>query len=199
MIEAITGATGSGKTLFMMRKMINERKKNEFMSKYFHKEKELIQIANFPVNEEILPDVIYLRNEDILKLYDWIKAKKYFGASIYLDEASILFPALAWANIPQDVILALRQHRHCGYDLTYTAQDLEDVAKGLRNVTQFCTVLDGYSLLRFSLFFCYGVKHGKINYKSKYNRGLYIHKTDYYNAYDTTHDIEKPKYLDVKV
>lgn len=183
----------------MIRKMIKERKSHEFWNKYLHREKELIQIANFPVNEEILPNVIYLKNEDISMLYDWILDQKYFGASIYLDEASILFPALAWSNIPTDVILALRQHRHAGYNLYYTAQDLDDVAKGLRNVTQYCTVVDGWNLLRFSKFCCYGVKRGKVNYKDKYNRGLYIHKKQYYNSYSTTHNIDKPDYLNNSV
>lgn len=195
MIEAITGQPGAGKTLMMVRNMIRERKRHEMLKKLFHSDNELIQIANFPVNEEILPNVIFLKNENIMQLYEWILQQKYFGASIYLDEASILFPALSWSHIPTDVILALRQHRHAGYNLTYTAQDLDDVAKGLRNVTQFCTVVDGWSLLRFSLFCCYEVKRGKVNYKKKYNRGFYIHKEKYYNAYSTIHNIEKPIYL----
>lgn len=198
MIEAITGQLGAGKTLMMVRNMIKERKKHEFKKKYLKSNKKLIQFANFPVDEEILPDVILLKNENIKQLYDWILHKKYFGASIYLDEASILFPALAWSNIPADVILALRQHRHAGYNLTYTAQDLDDVAKGLRNVTQFCTCVDGWSLLRFSLFCCYQVKRGKVNHRKKFNRGFYIHQEKYYKAYDTTHNIDKPEYLDSK-
>jgi len=195
MIEAITGQPGAGKTLMMVRNMIIERNRHEMMKKLIKSKRELIQIANFPVNEKILPNVILLKNENIMQLYEWILQQKYFGASIYLDEASILFPALAWTNIPSDVILALRQHRHAGYNLIYTAQDLDDVAKGLRNVTQFCTVVDGWSKLRFSLFCCYEVKRGKINSKKKFNRGLYLHKNKYYNAYSTIYNIEKPNYL----
>lgn len=195
MIEAIVGQPGAGKTLMMIRNMIREQDIHKIKKKFFNSEKELIQIANFPVNSEILPNVLYLKNENINNLYSWIKEKKYFGASIYLDEASILFPSMAWTSIPMDVILALRQHRHAGYNLIYTAQDLDDVAKGLRNVTQFCTSVSGFSLLRFSLFTCNGVKRGKIDNKNKYNRGFYIHKAKFYNAYDTTHDVEKPDYL----
>lgn len=197
MIEAITGQPGAGKTLMMVSKMIKERRNHEFLNKYLKKNKELIQISNFSINEDILPNVIYLKNEDINNLYNWILEKKYFGASIYLDEASILFPSLAWASIPSDVVLALRQHRHAGYNLYFTAQDLDDVAKGLRNITQFCTHVDGWSLFHFSLYFCYGVKRGKIDYKNKYNRGILPHRSIYYNAYNTHNDIAKPEYLNV--
>lgn len=199
MIEGILGHPGAGKTLMMVRYMIKERKKYEWKKKYLNTDDGLIQIANFPVNEEILPGVIYLNNADIMKLYEWIRDKKYFGASIYLDEASILFPSLKWNAIPDDVVLALRQHRHAGYNLYYTAQDLDDVAKQMRVITQFATEVDGWQLFRFSSFCCYSVRRGKVNYKDKYNKGIYIHKQLYFDAYSTTHDIEKPDYLDVSV
>lgn len=199
MIEAIVGPPGAGKTLMMVRLMIKEQRRHELRKKYLNDESELIQIANFPVDEEILPNVIYLDNKDISTFYEWVREKKYFGASFYIDEMSILFPSLAWTSIPQDVILALRQHRHSGYNIFYTAQDLDDVSKGVRVVTQFCTQVDGFSLFRFSTFTCFSVKRGKINFKDKFNKGLYIHKTKYYQAYNTRHDVVKPEYLDIKV
>lgn len=196
MIEAITGMPGSGKTLYMMDIMIKERKQNIF-EKLLGVDNEVIQITNFPVNEELLPNTIVIGNDEIKKLYSWILEKKYFGASIYLDEASILFPAMDYKNIPKDVIIALRQHRHAGYNMYWTAQDTDDVAKGLRTITQFSTEMDGYSLLRFSLYNCYSMKKGKTNYKDRYNRGILVHTKKLYNSYNTHHDIETPDYLDI--
>lgn len=197
MIEAITGFPGAGKTLYMMRSMIKDRKKGIY-DKILRIDNEVIQITNFPVNEELLPNTIVIGNDEISKLYDWILNKKYFGAYIYIDEASIIFPALAYKNIPNDVIIALRQHRHAGYTLRYTAQDLDDVAAGLRRVTQFTTEVKGYGSLPFSSFSCYSVKKGKPNYKDRYERGFYRHTKTLYNSYDTHNNIETPDYIGIR-
>lgn len=182
----------------MMKKMLSERKKHNLMKKLGWADGDLIQITNFPVNEEFFPGYIQISNDDIKTLYGWILEKKYFGASIYLDEASILFPSFNYKNIPNDVVLALRQHRHAGYNMYYTAQDLDDVAAGLRRVTQFVTEVDGWSLLRFSLFKCYSVRKGKANYKDVYDKGFFIHTSTLYNSYNTHHNIETPDYVDLK-
>lgn len=194
MITAYTGLPGAGKTLMMIRKMLKER----FWAKVYRCEKDLIQITNFPVNEKLLPGVIQINNNEIKKLYTWILTKKNYGASIYLDEASILFPAMDYKNIPKDVIIALRQHRHAGYQLYYTAQSLDDVAKGLRTISQYVYEISGWSLLRFSTFKCFGVKHGKANYKDKYDKGILLHTKKLYSSYDTENNIDTPDYLDLK-
>jgi len=194
MITALTGLPGSGKTLMMMKKMLKER----FWAKIYRYEKDLIQITNMPVNEKMFPGVIIIGNNDIKKLYYWILNKKYYGAKIYLDEASILFPAMDYKNIPKDVVIALRQHRHAGYELYYTAQSLDDVAKGLRIITQFVYDISGWSLLRFSTYACYAVKNGKMYMKDKYDRGILFHTKKLYSSYDTENNVDTPDYLDLK-
>lgn len=192
MIEGILAKPGEGKTLYMLRQMHKDR----FWAKLF--KQEIIQIVNIPVSKEYFPDAIYIDNKDISQLYEWIRQKKYFGAHIYLDEMSILFPASFHKSIPQDIILALRQHRHAGYNMYYTAQNLDEVAKGVRGVTQFCTEISGWSALRFSSYACYSCRNGKVDRKDKYGKGIYIHTNKLYNSYDTHHNVETPEYIDFK-
>ncbi|WP_193774843.1 zonular occludens toxin domain-containing protein [Vallitalea guaymasensis] len=197
MIEAITGLPGAGKTLMMMRKMMKEQK-GSLMDRVFKLREDEPIITNFKVNEKMFPNAIYISNDEISTLYDWILQKKHFGANIFLDEASILFPSLSWKSIPNDVIIALRQHRHAGYNMYYTAQDLDDVASGLRRVTQFATEVNGWSLLRFSTYGCYSVRRGKINRKDRYDRGILFHTNKLYNSYDTHFNIDTPDYVQMK-
>ncbi|MCT4543525.1 MAG: zonular occludens toxin domain-containing protein [Vallitalea sp.] len=197
MIEAITGLPGAGKTLMMMKKLIKEDK-GSLMDRVFKMKDENPIITNFKVNEEMFPNAIYISNDEISTLYDWILQKKHFGANIFLDEASILFPSLSWKSIPNDVIIALRQHRHAGYNMYYTAQDLDDVASGLRRVTQFATEVNGWSLFRFSTYNCYSVRRGKINRKDRYDRGILFHTNKLYNSYDTHFNIDTPDYVQMK-
>ncbi len=119
-------------------------------------------------------------------------------SNIFLDEASILFPSLSWKSIPNDVIIALRQHRHAGYNMYYTAQDLDDVASGLRRVTQFATEVNGWSLLRFSTYGCYSVRRGKINRKVDMI-GVSCSILINFNSYDTHFNIDTPDYVQMKV
>lgn len=205
-INAITGLPGAGKTLMMMKKIFKEVRQKKMADRIFFRDKEeyrLIIITNFPVNRDYFEypgiDIIEISNDDINYLYRWILEKKYFGASIYLDEAGILFPSMDYKNIPKNVILALRQHRHAGYDLYYTAQDLDDVSAGLRRVTQFETRVSGWNALRFSSYCTYGVRKGKANLKDKYDRGIFIHTKKLYNSYSTHHNIGTPSYLDIHV
>lgn len=191
MITAFTGLPGAGKTLRMIKEMHKER----FWAKIYRYSEDLVQITNFPVNKEMFPNTIVIGNDEIRKLYDWILKKEHYGASIYLDEASILFPSMDYKNIPKDVIIALRQHRHAGYNLYYTAQNLDDVAKGLRTVTQFVYEINGWSALRFSTYSCYSVRAGKANYKDKYDRGILLHTKKLYNSYNTENNIDTPDYL----
>jgi len=156
-----------------------------------------IIITNYPVTEELFHDcdLVYMDSNDISNLYTWIKEKKYFGAYIFLDEAGILFPSMDWKAIPKDVIYGLRQHRHSGYTLYYTAQDMDDVSAPLRRITQFVNEIDGWSVLRFSSFKCFSVRKGKANYKDQYDKGVFIHSDKLYGSYSTHHDTTEPDWL----
>ncbi len=77
MIEAITGLPGAGKTLMMMRKMMKEQK-GSLMDRVFKLREDEPIITNFKVNEKMFPNAIYISNDEISTLYDWILQKKHF-------------------------------------------------------------------------------------------------------------------------
>src|SRR3712207_2524163 len=112
MIEAFTGLPGMGKTYNMTRRALQQMKKGRKVYANYR-----MQGAEY---FKELSDIVNVRN-----------------ALILIDEAGIYLPAQAWKSIPFEFIRQLRQHRHDGLDLWYTAQDMQDVATYLRRITQF--------------------------------------------------------------
>lgn len=170
MIEAFLGLPGAGKTYNMTRaaylkaikgKHIYANYKLDFgekLNKYVHYFKEL-------------PEVYGVKN-----------------AIILIDEAGIFMPAQSWRSIPFEFMRFIRQHRHDGLDLWYTAQDMQDVATSLRRVTQFA-----HSFNRFGKF----VKKRTINphTKERYSFDLYYLSSKYFKMYDTTENIDLSDYI----
>ena len=190
-VEIVTGAPGAGKTLYLMRQMFKDRKKA--------KKTGVKQITNIKVNTEYFPDVLYIPTEEMTKsIYTWVDKQQHTGSFIYITEGGVIWPSMDYKNIPKKIILALVEHRHNGFQVMIDCQSFEQLTTGIRRVCQYCTEIDGWNVLRFSTFNCYGVRNGKVNYKDKFNRGLYFHHKYLYESYNTHGRIEKPQHLDIE-
>ena len=169
MIEAFTGLPGAGKTYHMSKKALYQMK---------YKNKTIY--ANYK-----LDGAIYFK-----ELYELSGIK---NAIILVDEAGIYLPAQSWQNIPFEFIRQIRQHRHDGLDLWYTAQDMQDVATYLRRITQF-----EHSYKKMWKFcFC---KTRNPRTKVKYGFDFsFINPKTVGSKYDTTENINFAEYLQKKL
>lgn len=162
-IEAFTGLPGQGKTYNMTRKALSLMKRGKKV------------YANYNIKGA----------EYFKELSDVANVK---NALILIDEAGIYLPAQAWKSIPFEFVRQIRQHRHDGLNLWYTAQDMGDVATYLRRITQF-----QHDYQKFvSLFMC-----RTVNPKTRQRYGFEISflKKDIYTKYDTTENIDFGEYL----
>jgi zona occludens toxin (predicted ATPase) len=163
MIEAFTGLPGQGKTYNMTRRAIKVMAKGRKV------------YANYQLKG----------SEYFKELSELVGVK---DALILVDEAGIYLPSQAWKSIPFEFIRQLRQHRHDGLDLWYTAQDMQDVATYLRRLTQF----------QHDFSRIWKVYYGKTT--NPRNREKYGFEIGYitpkvYQYYDTTENIEFAEYL----
>lgn len=163
MIECYTGLPGAGKTYNMVR--------------YAHKQhlKGRKVYANFQTTF-----ATYFK--ELYEIYD------VRDALILIDEAGIYLPAQAWQKIPFEFMRAIRQHRHNGLDLWYTAQDFLDVSTSLRRVTQFEHVVSRSAKLCFT-------KTYNPRTKEKYGFDFHILNKNVFNLYDTNFDVGLAEYL----
>lgn len=172
MIEAFIGLPGQGKTYNMTRKAYLKAKnyKRVIYSNYR---------LNFPEKDKI--EVHYFK--DITEIMN------VNNALILVDEAGVFLPAQIWRNIPFEFLRFIRQHRHNGVDLWYTAQDLEDVAKPLRSLTQFAHNFNKLGKI---------VKEVTINPRNpreKYSFDYHWLSNKYFAFYDTTEIIDFSSYV----
>lgn len=163
MIEAFTGLPGQGKTYNMTRKALQKMKQGKKI------------YANYRVDGaeyfKELDELIGITN-----------------AIILIDEAGIYLPAQAWKNIPFDFIRQIRQHRHDGLDLWYTAQDMMDVATYLRRITQFMHDFQKFGPIFFE-------KTSNPRTRAKYGFNVTFLNKSVYSKYDTTENIDFGAYL----
>ena len=157
MIEAFTGNPGAGKTYNMVRRAYKQHKKGRQVYANFH--------CTFATYFKELDDIMHVRD-----------------ALILIDEASIYLPAQTWNKLPKDFFMLIRQHRHSGLDLWYTAQDMADVIKALRVVTQFENTFE--KMLRFCTCQSYSLRAGKRKRKSDCTSYHWLNKK-VFNLYDT--------------
>lgn len=162
-IEAFTGLPGQGKTYNMTRMALKQMARGRKV------------YANYNVQGA----------EYFKELYELNDVK---NALILIDEAGIYLPAQAWKSIPFEFIRQIRQHRHDGLDLWYTAQDMQDVATYLRRITQFQH--DFTRLGKFML--CKSINPRS---KQKYGFNISILDTKVYSKYDTTENIDFGEFL----
>jgi zona occludens toxin (predicted ATPase) len=167
MIEAFTGLPGAGKTYHMTKKAFFEAKRGRPV------------YANYQLN---FGDI----KTHYFKELDELQGIK--NALILVDEAGIYLPAQAWRNIPFEFIRQIRQHRHDGLDLWYTAQDMQDVATYLRRITQFQH--DYNKIWKFS-----GERTINPRNKAKYGFDFSFLNKKFFKLYDTTENIDFGNYL----
>lgn len=163
MIEAYTGLPGEGKTYNMSRKALKLMKKGKKV------------YANYKLTGA----------EYFKELSDLVGVK---DALILVDEAGIYLPSQAWKSIPFEFIRQLRQHRHDGLDLWYTAQDMQDVATYLRRLTQFQHDISRLGNIWYS-------KVSSPRSKQRYGFDIGFLSTKVFACYDTTENIEFGDYL----
>lgn len=164
MIEAFTGLPGQGKTYNMTRKAIIQMKRGRKV------------YANYD-----------LKGAEHFKELSDINGIK--NALILVDEAGIYLPAQAWKSIPFEFIRQLRQHRHDGLDLWYTAQDMQDVATYLRRITQF-----QHDYERMWKFY-FGRTTNPHKRSSKYGFDVGYISPKVYQYYDTTENIDFAEFM----
>lgn len=163
MIEAFTGLPGAGKTYNMVRKAYIQHKQGKKV------------YANFSTTF-----ATYFK--ELSEIYN-VK-----DALILIDEAGIYLPAQAWQKIPFEFMRAIRQHRHNGLDLWYTAQDFLDVSTSLRRITQFQHDFSKTAMICFS-------KTTNPRTKEKYGFDIHILNKKVFALYDTNFDVELGEYL----
>jgi hypothetical protein len=167
MIEGFTGLPGMGKTYHMTKKA------------YFEARKGRPVYANYNLNFPNIKTHYFKELSDL---------KDVKNALILVDEAGIYLPSQAWRSIPFEFIRQIRQHRHDGLDLWYTAQDMQDVATYLRRITQFQH--DYNKVWKF-------VTEKTVNPRTgiKYGFDFSILTKKYFKFYDTTENIDFGNYL----
>lgn len=163
MIEAYTGLPGNGKTYNMTKDALKQMRKGRKV------------YANYQVEGA----------EYFKELYE---LKDIRNALILIDEAGIYLPAQAWKNIPFEFIRQIRQHRHDGLDLWYTAQDMQDVATYLRRITQF-----QHDFTKFMNVFTRKTTNPRT--RVKYGFDISFLKKEVYSKYDTTENIDFGEYM----
>lgn len=163
MIEAFTGLPGVGKTYNMVRRAYIQHKKGRKV------------YANFKTSFAI----------QFKELYEIYNVK---DALVLIDEAGIYLPAQAWQKIPFEFMRAIRQHRHNGLDMWYTAQDMQDVSTALRRVTQFQHDFNKIWKICTSRSF-------NPRTKEKFGFDIHILNKKVFSLYDTTYDVELGEYL----
>lgn len=163
MIEAFTGLPGQGKTYNMTKRALAMMKRGKKI------------YANYKVE-----------GAEYFKELDELVGIK--DAIILIDEAGVYLPAQAWKNIPFEFIRQIRQHRHDGLHLWYTAQDMQDVATYLRRITQFQHDFQKFAFIFFS-------RTTNPRTRVKYGFDISFLDKSVYTKYDTTENIDFGAFL----
>lgn len=163
MIESFTGLPGMGKTYNMTRYALKQFKKGRTVYANYH-------VKGFKYFKE-LNEVIGVKN-----------------ALILIDEAGIYLPAQAWNSIPKEFVREIRQHRHDGLDMYYTAQDQQDVATCIRRVTQLQHDFTRFGKVMFEK--CTNPRTG-----SKFGFNFSILNSKIFDLYDTKENIDFSQHI----
>lgn len=165
MIEAYVGMPGAGKTYLVSRRALKAIRRGK---------KEVW--ANFALKGahrfRQFPELYAVRN-----------------ALVVLDEAGLMMAAAFWKAIPFEVLALMREHRHDGLDVIYTAQSIKDVATALRRVTQYV-----HFVSRLGPLVYWQVR----DYQGHKGAGGFCFLSDsVFSAYDTHEKVVKPDYVGV--
>lgn len=113
MITVITGLTGSGKTYFMSRLALKERKRGE----QIHANLSFI----FPNN-----------NEGVYRWHNLTETFNITQGTICIDEGQKLFDARMWKSLPMTFVEKIASHRHQGLNILTTTQDFGHIDVRIR-------------------------------------------------------------------
>lgn len=175
MIDAFTGLPGQGKTYHMTKKAYRYCKL---------KKKDVYANYKLDFGEKLNHRVHYFKELSELE--------NVTNALILVDEAGIYLPSQSWKDIPFEFIRKIRQHRHDGLDLWYTAQDLQDVATYLRRITQF-----EHKFSRVFKICCEKIINPRS--KAKYGFNISIIDKKVYKMYDTTENVDLADFVKEKL
>lgn len=114
MIVLITGLTGSGKTWFMTRLMLEDWKQGSEI------------YANFPLT---FPD----NNARVSRWHNLDEVYHLTGGVIGIDEGQKLFDARRWASLPVGFSEKIAQHRKHFLDIYATSQDIGHIDLRVRS------------------------------------------------------------------
>ena len=114
MIVLITGLTGSGKTWFMTRLMLEDWKQGSMI------------YANFPL---LFPK----NNENVQRWHNLDEIYHLTGGVVGIDEGQKLFDARRWASLPVSFSEKIAQHRKHFLDIYSTSQDIGHIDLRVRS------------------------------------------------------------------
>lgn len=129
MIEGVVGLPGSGKTIFLVHRLLEARRAGRRTIANFSS-------ADCPPRWERLP----------WQSITWVE-----DAFVAIDEAHMWFPARSWDKTTQKELGYFQQHRKAGLDLIWSAQDFSRVDVALRELTAFawsCQKVGPFVILR---------------------------------------------------
>lgn len=122
MIKLYIGNLGAGKTLHMVKDLMEEMKKGRTV------------ISNTPIifkyKGKIFQSITISNADNFLKA-----VVNAWNCIIAIDELAVFFPAHMWSEMPAEVTYKLAQSRHMGVDLYGTTQGLSHTIKRLRDLT----------------------------------------------------------------
>jgi len=128
MITVITGLTGSGKTWFMSRLLLNDWKAGFSV------------FANFPL---MFPN----DNENVFRWHQLDELYRLTSGVIAIDEGQKLFDARRWGSLPISFSEKIAQHRKHFLDIYTTTQDIGHI--DLRVRSNIHELYNCQSLFRF--------------------------------------------------
>lgn len=128
MIIVITGLTGSGKTWFMTRLMLNDWKNGAEI------------YANFPL---YFPN----ENERVSRWHNLDELYHLTNGVIAIDEGQKLFDARRWSSLPISFAEKIAQHRKHFLDIYTTTQDVGHIDLRLRS--NIHELFNCYSIFRY--------------------------------------------------
>jgi zona occludens toxin (predicted ATPase) len=182
-IHGYVGLPGEGKTYEMVRQaMVLHRQGRTIYSNI------PLNLPEFALEFRFCREFPYFKKVPVRlpPVIQWKEFHEIFNARcavILIDEASIILPAQAFKNIPPEVWVNLRQHRHKKLDMYFTAQSFAEVGTGLRRLTQYVTKCKRFGTPNKPWFFM--TKTISPHDRVKYGTSIHLYDESVALAYDT--------------
>jgi len=150
-IEGMFGIPGSGKSYYMVKKMVGYLRWN--------KDKDLY--CNMDIDQARLRELTGWRGKyyQIDSLEDFVIAQ---NGLVILDEINLWAPSRMWAKIPQAVIWKWAQVRKSGLDIYFTSQSPKRVDSVVRELVFYSYYMSSFVGLKFFFYECWlGIRSEK--------------------------------------